>query len=127
MNNIKLLLKESNYMKLFVSSLICRFADSLDVLVYSWMTYIVTGKATYTAIVYAANQIPTVVIQPFAGVFVEKLDKKRVYMITNGLRALIVLLILVVLSVGKLSLVHLVLSTFLFRRLKLLILQLLQP
>lgn len=113
MEKLGLLLREKGYVKLVVSSLICRFADAIDVLVYSWMTYAITGSVTNSSIVYAANQIPTVVIQPIAGTIVEKLNKKSVYIVSNAIRSFIIMSAFALLFVGKLSFPYLVISTFL--------------
>ena len=53
--------------------------------------YQITHSAAWSAIVFALNTLPNVVVQPFAGAIVEKMDKKAVIITTNLLRAAVVI------------------------------------
>lgn len=62
---------------MMVAGLINRFGDSIDAIAFTWLVYAITGKASWSALVFAANQLPSVLVQPFAGVLVEGMDKKK--------------------------------------------------
>lgn len=85
--------KQKEYMKVICSSMINRFGDSLDMIAFTWLVYAVTGNAIWTTIIYALNQIPTVVLQPFAGTLVEGMRKKKVIVISDIIRGCIVALL----------------------------------
>lgn len=101
-----------NYLKLFTSTMIARCADSVDVVVYSWMVYTITNQAWLSAMIYAANQVPTVFLQPLAGAVVENMDKKKVYIISNIIRSIVVAGIMIIYMGGRLAVWMIVLSTF---------------
>ena len=67
MNEYKKLLNETEYIKLLIANIINRFGDSIDTIAYMWLVYALTGKASLTALIYAVNKIPTVLLQPITG------------------------------------------------------------
>ena len=77
-----------------VSNAIGRFADSLDAILFSWLMYLVSGKPVLIALVFAANYLPTIVLQPFTGVLADKCSKKTIVIICDFGRAFIALLTL---------------------------------
>ncbi len=74
---------QKQYMKLIFANIINRFGDSIDAIAYSWMAYQITGSASWMAIIFAFNALPSVFLMPFAGAWVERFDKKRVMMIAD--------------------------------------------
>ena len=67
------ILKESEYRKLLFSNLINRFGDSVESIAFTWVVYQITNSAAWSAIVFALNMLPNVIVQPFAGAIVEKI------------------------------------------------------
>ena len=61
------ILRQKEYMKLIGANLINRFGDSIDAIAFTWLVYAVTGSAAWTTLIFALNQLPTVLLQPFAG------------------------------------------------------------
>lgn len=96
-------LKESGYRKLLVSTMINRFGDSLDAVAFTWLVYQVTHSGTWSAIIFGMNILPNVIIQPFAGAVVERLDKKRVIVFTHFLRGLLLIGFLAVYLSGHIN------------------------
>ena len=84
--------KEREYRKLIFATVINRFGDSVDAIAFTWLVYQITHSAAWSAIVFALNTLPNVVVQPFAGAIVEKMDKKHVIVATHLLRAVIITL-----------------------------------
>ena len=70
-------LRQREYFKILLAGLVNRFGDSIDAVAFTWLVYAITGKASWSALVFAANQLPSVLVQPFAGVLVEGMDKKE--------------------------------------------------
>ena len=79
--------KEREYRKLILATVINRFGDSVDAIAFTWLVYQITHSAAWSAIVFALNTLPNVVVQPFAGAIVEKMNKKHVIIATHLLRA----------------------------------------
>ena len=84
-----------NYKKLLVANCINRFGDSIDALALTWLVYAVTGSAFWSAVYYACNQLPSVLIQPFAGAIVETKNKRRVMVQTDILRGIAVAILVI--------------------------------
>jgi MFS family permease len=86
------IIKEREYRKLIFATVINRFGDSVDAIAFTWLVYQITHSAAWSAIVFALNTLPNVVVQPFAGAIVERMDKKHVIVATHLLRAVIITL-----------------------------------
>ena len=94
------ILKESEYRKLLFSNLINRFGDSVESIAFTWVVYQITNSAAWSAIVFALNMLPNVIVQPFAGAIVEKMNKKQVVIATHFLRALLITLFIILFKLG---------------------------
>ena len=68
---------QKQYLKLIASSVVSRFGDSIDAIAFSLLTYEITGSAALMAFVLAINYLPTVLLQPIAGVRTEKMNPVR--------------------------------------------------
>ena len=97
-SNYLKILKESEYRKLLFSNLINRFGDSVESIAFTWVVYQITNSAAWSAIVFALNMLPNVIVQPFAGAIVEKMNKKQVVIATHFLRALLITLFIILLE-----------------------------
>jgi MFS family permease len=98
--SFKEVLKESDYRKLLFSTIINRFGDSLDAVGFTWLVYQITHSGTWSAIIFALNILPNVIIQPFTGALVERLDKKKVIVITHFLRGSVLIGFLIIYLLG---------------------------
>ncbi len=82
--------KVSNCRKLLISNLINRFGDAIDSIAFVWLVYQITGSATWSAIVFACNQLPGILILPIAGAWVEGKNKKKIIAFTDIIRGIVV-------------------------------------
>ena len=82
---------QKEYLKHIVANSISRFGDSIDAIAFTWLVYAITGSAAWSAIVFAFNQLPSVLIQPFVGPVVEGMNKKKVMIITDFIRGGIII------------------------------------
>ena len=74
----RLLWKNRNCRSLLLANVVNRFGDSIDAIAFTWLTYTFTQSAALSAIVFAANMLPTVIFQPLAAPIVDKLKKRKV-------------------------------------------------
>ena len=109
-SNYLKILKEGEYRKLLFSNLINRFGDSVESIAFTWVVYQITNSAAWSAIVFALNMLPNVIVQPFAGAIVEKMNKKRVVIATHFLRALLITLFIILFKLDYVN--PLILSCF---------------
>ena len=82
------LLKNRNYTKLLFANMINRLGDGIDSIAFTWLTYALTKNASLSAIVFAANVLPTVLFQPLAAPFVDRMQKQKVMVWSDLLRGL---------------------------------------
>lgn len=82
---------QKEYLKHIVANSISRFGDSIDAIAFTWLVYAITGSAAWSAIVFALNQLPSVLIQPFIGPVIEGMNKKKVMIITDFIRGGIII------------------------------------
>ena len=82
--------KQRQYMKIIMASLINRFGDSIDSIAFTWLVYEVTKSASWSAIIFGINRIPTIFLQPFAGAMVEGMNKKHIMIVTDLIRGICV-------------------------------------
>jgi hypothetical protein len=64
-----------NYVYLLTSNIINRCGDSLDTILFTWLVYLLTNSAGWSAIIFGINQATSVIIQPFIGPLVENMNK----------------------------------------------------
>lgn len=85
--------RQKKYMKIIIAALINRFGDSVDAIASAWIVYEVTGNAAWSAVIFALNKIPTVLVTPFAGAWVEGRNKKKIMVVTDIIRAICVAIV----------------------------------
>ena len=100
-----------NYVYLLISNIINRCGDSLDTILFTWLVYLLTNSAGWSAIIFGINQATSVIIQPFIGPLVENMNKKKVLVLSDIARVLLVLYILYVYTQNMLSPLILVFMT----------------
>ena len=69
----------------------------------SWLVYRLTGSALLLGIVGFAGQIPTFLFAPFAGVWVDRLDRRRVLVVTQVLAMVQSLALAVLTLTGRIN------------------------
>lgn len=106
------LLHNLKYRRLLYSNVVNRLGDAIDTLAFSWIVYAFTGEGSWAAIIFAINKIPTFIALPFAGAYVEKLNKKRTLIICDIIRCAFVVMLLIVFLTEQLSVP--ILATFTF-------------
>ena len=84
------IVKYPEYRKLLLSSLINRFGDAVDAIAFTWLVYQITHSASWSALIFGLNLLPNILVQPFAGALVEKMDKKKVIVFTHILRGIVI-------------------------------------
>ena len=81
---------EKEYLKLIAANIINRFGDSIDGIAIAWLMYQITHSAAMMALILGLNYLPTILLQPFTGAMVERLSKKRVMVLFDVGRGLVV-------------------------------------
>jgi MFS family permease len=98
-------LRHYNFRLFFSGQTISLIGTWMTRLATSWLVYRLTGSALLLGIVGFAGQIPTFLLAPFAGVWVDRLDRRKVLVVTQIL-AMLQSLALAVLTLARHINVH---------------------
>jgi MFS family permease len=102
---------EPQYIKILIANAVNRLGDSIDLIAFEWIAYLLTGSAAWVAAIIAFNFIPNIFLAPFAGTLVERFNLKRIMVVADIFRVLIVAAEMVFLIIGILEPWMLILST----------------
>lgn len=109
---MKQLLRNISYMKLFLASAISRFGDSIDMIAYGYMVYELTGSKLLLATTYIVNVVPNIAFSSFSGTLVDFFSKKRIMVVGDCLRGLVVAITALLFMNGMLLTWHIFVFTF---------------
>src|SRR5678810_364533 len=76
-------LQHRNYRLFFSGQSISLVGTWITRVATSWLVYRLTGSELLLGIVGFCGQIPTLLLTPFAGVFVDRSDKRRILLVTQ--------------------------------------------
>lgn len=102
------LLRRRDFGLLWCAGLVSVAGDSVLMAVLPYLVYTVTGSTVATAGMAVAELVPGILLTSWAGVLVDRWDRRRVLVVTNLLQAGAVSLLLFVRDPGQLALVYLV-------------------
>jgi MFS family permease len=89
------------------------FAGQLQMPAQAWLAYELTHSALELTLVAAMQSVPMVVLSPFSGVIVDRVQKRTVILITQIFAVAIAAVIAVLITTGHIQYWHLLLSSFL--------------
>jgi MFS family permease len=81
-------LRHRNYRLFFMGQGISMVGTWITHVASSWLVYGLTGSALLLGVTSFASQAPTFFLSPFAGVWVDRVDRRRVLLITQSLAML---------------------------------------
>ena len=81
-------LRYRNYRLFFGGQIVSLIGNWMTSIATSWLVYRLTGSAWMLGIVGFSGQIPTFLLAPFAGILVDRVDKRRMLVATQTLAML---------------------------------------
>ncbi len=115
--NLKLIfraLRYRNYRLFFIGQTISLTGTWMQQVAVGWLAYRLTNSPFLLGIVGFVGQIPTFIFSPFAGVFADRHDRKKMLLITQTLAMVQALILAVLILTGNIRVWHiLVLSAVL--------------
>jgi len=97
-------LRHRNYRLFFGGQSLSLIGTWLTRVATSWLVYRITGSTIALGIVGFAGQIPTFVVAPFAGVWVDRWNRHRVLVVTQVLAMLQSAALAILALTGKIGL-----------------------
>ena len=107
-------LKHRNFRLYFAGQSISLIGTWITRIATSWLVYRLTGSAFLLGVVGFAGQIPTFLLAPFAGVMVERMDRRKLLVWTQVLAG-VQSLLLAALTLAKVITIHEVLALSVFQ------------
>ncbi|GCE47232.1 putative MFS family arabinose efflux permease [Thermosporothrix hazakensis] len=101
-------LAKKNYTLLWLGQVVSMIGDWFLVVALPFYIYQLTGSVLQTGIMYIVELLPRVLLGPVVGVFLDRWDKRKIMMITDLLRAVILLLMLLVRSADFVWIIYVV-------------------
>jgi MFS family permease len=80
-------LRHRNFRLFFSGQSVSLIGTWMTRIATSWLVYRLTGSALLLGLVGFVGQIPTFLLAPFAGVWVDRLDRRQVLLWTQALAA----------------------------------------
>ncbi len=87
------LLRNRNFRLLFAADVLSGFGDRLSVFALFLLMYHMTGRALDMGILMIVQAVPTILVGPLVGVYIDRTRKKRVLIGANALQGILVFLI----------------------------------
>ncbi|MEJ8307221.1 MFS transporter [Saccharibacillus sacchari] len=87
---IRSLWASHSFRQLLFSRVLSNFGDSVDVIAYSWLVYMLTGSKLLMGTLFAVGTLPTIVLGVFAGVLVDRWSNKKTAIVSALVRGGIV-------------------------------------
>lgn len=108
----RVLLQYKDFMKIWAGKTISRFGDAIDSIAFLWMVYKLTGSTLMMGTIMAVNAAPAVLFGIPAGVLVDRMNKKKVMILTDLLRGFTTAIMAFLYISDMVSLWHLYILTF---------------
>ncbi len=83
--------RNASFLLLWAGQFVSQIGDRLAALAFPWLVYRTTGSALGTGAVFAVYTLPYVLFGAFAGVAVDRLDKRRLMIAVDLVRAALVM------------------------------------
>lgn len=110
-------LNNKEFVKLWFGSIVSNLGDSMDNIVFMMLAIKLTKSPSATGLMMMIISIPNFVFSVFGGAIADIFRKKRIMFIINLIDGLLILLLLILLTIGKLSFLYLCIILFLVKSL----------
>lgn len=113
MNHALRSLRHPNYRLFFIGQFISLLGTWLQIVATVWLVYRLTGSALLLGITTGLQQLPMLFLSPLAGVWSDRIDRRKVLMITQSLAAFQALTLAMLTFSGTVRVEHIMLLAFL--------------
>jgi len=94
-------LKNTDFLKLWLGQLISRIGNGIHEIALAWLVLELTGSALSMGAILAVSILPNLLFGLPAGVIVDRFNRKRIMVLSDLSRTLIVLVIPVAYTLGR--------------------------
>lgn len=108
----KALLKHSSFLLLWLGVSISTIGNAMFFLALQWWVFETTGSPLDLTLLSLADALPMLVLAPFAGVWIDRWERKRILILLNSIQGILVLWIFTLAIADKLMLWHVYTTMF---------------
>ncbi len=101
-------LRFRNYKLFFIGQTLSLIGSWMETVAMSWLVYRITGSEVLLGTVAFCSQFPMFCVSPFAGVITDRLDRRKLLMITQILYAITSAVLAVLILTGYIQVWHIV-------------------
>ncbi len=120
MNNLKNIYFNKPFLLLAGGRFISQLGDKLYLLALPWLVLELTHSAIQSSITFALEFIPQIILAPFIGVYVDRISRKLLMVVSDYLRGVIVMMVTILSYMRQIEMIHIYLAAFLLSALTLL-------
>lgn len=99
-------LSETGFRLYWISTLATYAASQMDAMIKGWLVYNITGSAADLGIITLAAGVPLVIVSFFGGVVADRVDRRKLLLITQIAAGLIALITAVLLATKRIQFWH---------------------
>lgn len=92
--------------------LLSKLGTSIYMLSLLWLAYDLTGSSLILGSVFAVEMLPYILLMPFGGVLIDKMSRKKIMIVSDVLRCIVLLSVPVLFGVGLLEVGYIYLLSF---------------
>lgn len=100
---LKKLLINRDYGLLFLGRLVSQIGDGISYFAVTWLILDLTGSGTALSTLLLVSSLPGIVLAPFTGVLADMWDRKKIVVITDIIRGIILLVVAAAHAAGSLT------------------------
>lgn len=104
-------LENRDYRRYWMSSVASYAAMQMQIVVRGWLVYEMTGSALALGLVSFGVGVPLLVLAPFGGALADRVDKRRLLIVSQILAGVVTLAIAILVATGAIVLWHLVVAS----------------
>jgi len=101
-------LKIRNYKLFFSGQIVSLLGTWIQNIALGWLVYRLTGSSLWLGVVGFAGQIPALFISPFAGVFADRLNRRKVLLIAQSVSMLLAFIMATLVFTDNIKVWHIV-------------------
>lgn len=108
MENIFRTLQYKNFRYFFFGQSVSLIGTWMQAIAMSWLVYRITGSALLLGVVGFSSQIPVFILSPFAGVMADRMDRRRMLIVTQVFFMIQALVLAVITMTGIVEVWHII-------------------
>src|SRR5215468_6516968 len=104
---MQLLLRHRGLRLIFIANLVSMIGTGMNTAAVTWFILQATHSELSLSALVVLQTIPALMMLPFTGVIIDREDRRRLIMVLDGLRGVVILIIAVLAFTGRVQVWHL--------------------